>query len=416
MATKSPRSKPPLLPERLLVRLWRNRDRRRALRTKDGRRLRVLYPGRPNGGPGPDFRDALIQLGSAPPVQGDVEVHRTSAGWSQHGHHRDPQYNNVVLHVVFQYGRGPATRRQDGLPVPVAELAIEEPSVSVPDLYGVPEMVCPLVHRWRSRSPKGLRRLLDQAGRRRFLEKSVTFDRALRDDGAEEVMYRGILEAMGYSRNKKPFLDLAHRLPWGVVRSLARAYLGTPRARAIHGVLLKVAGFAESQDEGIRLPGHIAPVDKNTWCTAGIRPSNQPHRRLAGVAILLDRFVDSGLVAGLIPMTELRSTGPLTDALTVVESGVALIGRSRALDITVNVALPLLHAWATRRDDQALVKATLRLYQDAPSLAENEITREMATLLGISGTPLFRGALRQQGLIHLYHEMLREGATESPGP
>ncbi len=411
---QSPRSKPPLLPERLLVRLWRNRDRRRALRTKDGRRLRVLYPGRPNGGPGPDFRDALIQLGSAPPVQGDVEVHRTNSGWSQHGHHRDPQYNNVVLHVVFQYGNGPVTRRQDGLPVPVAELSAEETPVTVPDQYGFAETVCPLVHGWRSRSPKGLRRLLDHAGRRRFLEKSATFDRALRDDGVEEVMYRGMMEAMGYSRNRKPFLDLAHRLPWSVVRSLARAYQGAPRTRVIHGVLLKVAGFAERQAEGTRVPGHVVPVDRNTWCMAGIRPSNQPHRRLAGVAVLLDRFVDSGLIAGLVPMTELRRTGPLTDALTVVEGGVALIGRSRALDITVNVALPLLHAWAVRRDDQALVNTTLRLYQDAPSLAENEITREMATLLGISGTPMSHGGLRQQGLIHLYNQMLREGGTTPP--
>ena len=229
-------------------------------------------------------------------------------------------------------------------------------------------------------------------------------------------MYRGILEAMGYSRNRKPFLDLAHRLPWGVVRSFARAYHGAPRARVIHGVLLKVAGFAEGQDQGTRLPGHIAPVDKDTWCMAGIRPSNRPHHRLAGVAILLDLFVDPGLIAGLVPMTELRHTGSLTNALTVIADGTTLIGRSRALDITVNVALPLLHAWATRRDDQAQVKTTLGLYQGAPSLTENEITREMATLLGIYGTPMSRGALRQQGLIHLYHQMLREGGTTSPDP
>ena len=229
-------------------------------------------------------------------------------------------------------------------------------------------------------------------------------------------MYRGMLEAMGYSRNRKPFLDLAHRLPWRVVRNLARACRGAPRARVIHGLMLKVAGFAEMQADGTRLPGHVVAVDRDAWCMAGIRPSNQPHRRLAGVAILLDRFVDSDIVAGLIPMTELRRTGPLTDALTVVESGVALIGHSRALNITVNVALPLLHAWAVYRYDKALMKATLRLYQSAPSLAENEITREMATLLGISSDPMFGGALRKQGLIHLYHEMLREGATASLDP
>ena len=43
----------PLIPEHLLARLWQTRAQRRSLSTADGRRVRVLYPGRRNGGPGP---------------------------------------------------------------------------------------------------------------------------------------------------------------------------------------------------------------------------------------------------------------------------------------------------------------------------------------------------------------------------
>lgn len=109
----------PLIPERLLARLWQTRAQRRSLSTADGKRVRVLYPGRRNGGPGPDFKDAMIQVEEAPPQRGDVEVHLTDSGWREHGHHEDPNYNNVVLHVVMRQRAKRATERQDGREVPV---------------------------------------------------------------------------------------------------------------------------------------------------------------------------------------------------------------------------------------------------------------------------------------------------------
>ena len=94
-----------LLPERLLARLWRSRAGR-SLLTTDGRRLSVVYPGRPAPGHGPDFRDALLEL-EGMPLRGDVEVHRKARDWLAHGHHWDPAYDLVVLHVV---GRRSMTR------------------------------------------------------------------------------------------------------------------------------------------------------------------------------------------------------------------------------------------------------------------------------------------------------------------
>ncbi len=95
---EAPRSREPLLPERLLAQLWR-RSQGRKLRTTDGRRLSVIYPGRPAPGHGPDFRDALVEL-DGQQVAGPVEVHRTPAAWAAHGHRTDPAYHDVILHVV----------------------------------------------------------------------------------------------------------------------------------------------------------------------------------------------------------------------------------------------------------------------------------------------------------------------------
>lgn len=409
------RERLPLIPERLAARLWQQREWRQARRTLDGRRLRVLYPGRPNGGPGPDFKDAVVQREGSSPVLGDIEVHRQAAGWSQHGHHQDARYNNVVLHVVVQPDAGTATYRQDGQVVPITELAAA--AQHCPDSIQVTSWVSPLprLRRWRALSQEQLGRLLDQAGKQRFLNKSAGFLRAMEREDAEEVVYQGILEALGYSRNREPMRELARRLPWREVRDTARAAPHHQRKLAVRRLLLAVAGLPgrmpENMErgafslEGVRAVG-VAPMDPRAWCFAGVRPSNQPRRRLEGAAVLLVAYLGVGLLAGFLPLARKKSVADLRDALTVADESVTLIGRDRALDMAVNVVLPALHAWGRREEDQPLTLSCLGLYQQAPGLAENEITREMEGLLGLTGPSHVRGAMRQQGLLHLYQVLL----------
>ena len=70
------------------------------LTTEESEQLKVIYPGRVNGDNGPDFRDAVIIVNESNLVKGDVEIHVKSSDWYSHGHHRDPEYNRVILHVV----------------------------------------------------------------------------------------------------------------------------------------------------------------------------------------------------------------------------------------------------------------------------------------------------------------------------
>ena len=440
----NPKAKPPLLPERLVARLWRNRDRRRTLHTQDGRRVRVLYPGRPNGGPGPDFRDAVVQIEGSPPVRGDVEVHRQVAGWNQHGHQQDPRYSNVVLHVVQRSTREATTYRQDGHTVPVTELdSLDSGRQPLQEATRERNVDAPFSHlqRWRSLSREQLGQLLAQAGEQRFLISSTAFQASLGQEDAEELLYRGLLEALGYSRNREPFRELAQHLPWRMVRDTVRAVPRRSRVLAIRHLLLSAAGLPgetpalteealSSQWDPKSL--HITPMEPSAWCFAGVRPVNQPRRRMEGAAALLANYLDTGLLPGFLPLVREASVAALSNALTAVEGQVTLIGNGRALDIAVNVVLPLLHAWGLLRGDRALASSCIHLYRKAPRLAENEITREMAALLpglsnhapSVAGTrqagnhpqnmpegaqpPLRRGALQQQGLMHLYQVLLED--------
>lgn len=87
--------------ERLLQYLWQfqyfNKDR---LVLDNGDTFQVIHPGRYNTNQGPDFLEAKIKIENTLWV-GHVEIHVKTSDWYKHAHQFDRNYDNVVLHVVW---------------------------------------------------------------------------------------------------------------------------------------------------------------------------------------------------------------------------------------------------------------------------------------------------------------------------
>jgi hypothetical protein len=66
----------------------------------------MLPGGRPGGSLGPDFTDAVVERDDGVVFCGDIEIHVRESDWRAHGHHKDPRYNGVVLHVVAAESEG----------------------------------------------------------------------------------------------------------------------------------------------------------------------------------------------------------------------------------------------------------------------------------------------------------------------
>ena len=66
-----------------------------------GTRLSVIHPGEYNRDSGPDFFNARIHIAGTV-WAGNVEIHTLSSHFNLHGHHDDPAFNNVILHVVAE--------------------------------------------------------------------------------------------------------------------------------------------------------------------------------------------------------------------------------------------------------------------------------------------------------------------------
>ena len=398
------------IPESLLARLWKERaTRQHNLRTTEGRRVKILYPGRRGVEAGPDFRDALIYREGTGLERGDVELHLTPKDWNRHGHASDHRYNGVVLHGVLAPPDAPQPLPHGGAAPAVGLQDLLQPYSNF-DYKGKKDQRNLLWAHLNSRGyPKPATRpeaflILERAGRARFLQKAAAFLSLMEKINPQEALYQSLMESLGYSENRAGFLELAQRVPYQTLMKAASAVPQKDHLAHIQEILLQTAGFGKGQKNSV--------MDRRQWRLFRIRPANHPRRRIAGAAVLLHRTATPGLLASAVQWVRDGSFKPLLQNLAVADptGGPALIGRSRALDMAVNVFLPLVHAHAGQARGAALADHALRLFASAPKLQSNRITREMEeTLFPKPWRPLGNAAVRQQGLIHLYRLIQGEG-------
>lgn len=407
----------------MLARLWQKKAARQEwLRTHGGTKIRVIYPGSLGTGAGPDFRNALLEVEGQGIVRGDVEIHVRQKDWKSHGHGGDPNYNGVVLHAALEV-ESQDTQLQSGRHAPVVSLmplfAVESVAVngtrtpaspanaSLWALLGQQGYPAP-------QSPGGMGELLDLAGDRRFLAKTEYLTLLMGEQSPEQTLYENLMEALGYRNNQQAFLKLAARATYA---SLAQGAAGLPRedrAQALAKWLLHLSGLhSEDPEANEPLPrvGFGAPLSATEWHCFRLRPANHPRRRIMGAAILLDRFLDQGLVAGLAGACGAGDAKKVIAALTVsgeAKGRPALVGKDRACDLAVNVVLPFLHALDGLHPGSVPSGDPLGLYRRFGKLQDNGLVREMTAQLFDPAWPseatakIVNSARRQQGLLRLH--------------
>jgi len=426
--------------------------------------ISVIYPGRTNGDNGPDFRDAVI-VNNCHLTKGDVEVHIKSSDWYSHEHHSDAEYNNVILHVVVWHDCNSATLLQSGKPVPVLCLAeaLRHQAYLLP--YQLP---CFQIIDHMDKQTLG--KVFKAAGEERFKRKVMHFKaeilrrvypeqdeippqslpwvldsspsaqndrkrRAKKEVG--QVLFQGMMKALGYTKNTKPFEDLADRMPLNSIESTGGLALK-------QALLLGTAGLLPSQ----RWQGEFArekevqeleqiwqsvgrkakTMKEGDWNLSHIYPNNFPVRRIIAQSYVLERYREEKLLAGIL---QLVKEAPLPNGYHILENGLtvtgdgywqdhfdfdirsktkisALLGNSKAGEIAVNVILPFAFSWGELANETKLTENAIELYRSYPKLSENYVTRHMTKQLGLDKSFDFT-ACRQQGLIHIFRNYCREG-------
>lgn len=413
----------------------------------DGKDIRVLKPGVWNREEGPDFMHAEIEINGKLLV-GDVEIHVKSSEWYAHKHHLNSRYNRVILHVVL-YGDdfNLRTRLQNGKRISTLELLkwIDAP---IGDLYDEttqaeedPSNFCRVTG--NRLNIDNLKNVFETLGTERFLEKADAV-RLLRTRlNFEQILYEGIMEALGYSQNSKPLRELAQRVPFPVFDYKSE--------HEVQAILFGVAGLLPSQLEK-PLPvsdtenPYIVALEKlwevsdnaknvermvaSKWRLGRIRPNNHPARRIVAMSQLIFHCKGS-LMMYFLPTCEMAANADTTVTLRsirnkllnllILEStgywethsnfgkggtnNAKLIGPDRALDILINKILPVAYIWAVESESKKLQDAILTLYNDYTKMQDNSIIRQVGKQVFSDAQPMRiikPTAQIQQGIIRLY--------------
>jgi Protein of unknown function (DUF2851) len=424
-------------PERLVQTLWQHqRLLRDQLKTLDGRPARILHPGFRSLEGGPDFRGAIIQLGDGSVQTGDIEVDLRSSGWRAHGHDRNPAFQNVILHVVWESEK-PASGAPPTLPLravldaPLGELSLwlgGEAAQTLPEeLRG--ECCAPL----RAVLPAQRLELLHQAAHVRLQSKAAQFQARARRVGWEQALWEGLFKALGYKHNVWPMQRLAELRPRWQTPQTSPLTLQA-RLFGISSLLpLELTRSQTGTDQYVRSVWDQWWRERDEFCDCllpralwrlhGSRPANHPQRRLA----LASRWCIDG---DLSPRLESWCAGEVPDAALTdsllktlqvapddfwswhgtfrsprLKKPQPLLGGTRVTDLAVNVILPWLWMRAVEGKNAAAQARLEHRYFAWPPAEDNSVLRlARQRLLGETSPRALPGAAAQQGLIQMIRD------------
>jgi hypothetical protein len=288
--------------EKDLSEVWLEQRFTGPLRTEAGERLRVIYPGRRNDDRGGDFCDAIIAFPDRT-LSGDVELHVDSADWRGHGHHMDPAYNSVILHVVYS-PTSPTTTLQNGVMVPVLALR----GIAAPPGSGICRTegeAMPCRQGAAALGDTATGDTLDLFGEQRFTRKSADFRIEITSHGPGQALYQGIMRALGYSRNGEAFVELSRRLPFRVLEEiLSEGGAEDSLRQRIETLMRQVSGLGVASswpgDSWLFHSYHLMAMSPSAWNNFRARPGNSPLCRMAAISHLLVRYRGKGLVNSLL--------------------------------------------------------------------------------------------------------------------
>ena len=489
------------VPERFLRQLWKHLQFDTSkLQTTDSRQVEILSPGKLNTDGGPDFANARIRIGGIV-YRGNVELHQNDKEWTQHAHQLDAKYNSVILHVVFRKnirqkngGQGSdnltTTKSKRNIPVLILEpyltssyrtlwekMILDERSERLATIkcFSVNDSVeGTLIQSWLKklaverielkvrRFEERLKELVDE--QKPFVVNEppsrydeipfginpedlpppiTTYDQ--RDFGKislwNQLLFEGVMEALGYSKNQQPFIKIAQNLRLELIRELLNSPMPMECVKDIEAMLFGVAGMLspslKSNDavsksymkklgaswKNFRHMYHRVILHEAEWQFFRMRPDNFPTVRIAGVARMIPQLLQKDFFKSVIQTAKSqefsanRKVRQLQSLFIVHTDGywqhhylfgeiakqtvTTLIGKSRADDIVLNVVIPICLLYARIFKDKEVRHGALEIFEECPGLSDNTITRIIEKQL-IKQKFKLDSAMLQQGALQLY--------------
>jgi len=400
--------------EELLHFVWKNKlFSNKNLKTVQGRNLEIINFGFHNNDAGPDFINAKIKIDDTL-WAGNVEIHIKSSDWFVHNHQNDKQYNNVILHVVYEYQKEVVT--ENGSEVPAFILPVDEKIIEKYNLLkqnkndiscGVNFIKTPeiILNPW-----------IDVQLIQRLENKSSRINSILESNKGnyEETYYQVLASAFGFKVNSEPFEALAKSIPMQILAK------NKDNLITLEAIFFGQAGFLESENtdqyfnklateyEYQKVKYKLKPLEKHLWKFLRLRPQNFPTLRIAQFAMLVHK--SSGLFSKTLKTENLYELKELFNVkaseywdthYTFGKTGTKMVkntGDNAVETIIINTVIPLLFIYGKNHDNQDIIDKALN-FVDNMKPEVNSIIKKWLKI-GFE----FKTASQSQALINLHNE------------
>ena len=241
----------------------------------------------------PDFFNAKIEL-EGQVWAGNVEIHLKSSDWFAHNHERDPNYNNVILHVVWVDDI--EVFRMDGSKIPCLVLS---PLVPKELLHEHNQ----LMQRKKFINCENDFKSIDEFTKNSWLERlyverleqksNLIFD-LLEESKSdwEKVLFCLLMKNFGLNTNGSIFLEIAKKLDFSIFRKLKHDEIKAESLLLGMANLLEGTTFDPYHEkmkiefEFLRNKFNLTPDFLPKPNFYGLRPNNFPTIRLSQLAKL----------------------------------------------------------------------------------------------------------------------------------
>ncbi len=385
------------------------------LTTTTGEKLSIISPGHLNSDSGPDFSEAIIRIGEVS-WHGNVEIHIKSSNWHDHEHQKNPGYDNVILHVVWE--EDAEIYRTDKTIIPSLELNDRVDPDLLHKYHSLVEnrQNLPCSPEIRKVDQIHISAMLERVLIERFKQKSEYVLELLKvcNNDWEELSYRLLCKTFGFKINQHPMMAMATYLPFKVIKK------HSDNLQSIEALLFGTAGFLKGKaiDEYHaalkREYSHLHNkyqlnngfLSRHQWKFMRTRPGNFPTVRIGQLAgFLLGR---QNLFSRIRDIEHIRFIKKQLNTqvdkywLEHYDFGKKYskkndLGTSSLYGIIINTYVPLLGAYGIYMDDNRYLRKAVELLQHIPP-EQNKITTQWQTVIQTN-----RNAAESQSLIQLYN-------------
>ena len=211
----------------------------------NGQKILVHDFGQHNHNSGPDFFNAKLEI-NGQLWAGNVEMHLKASDWYTHGHETDTNYNNVILHVVWE--DDVSVFRKDKTEIPTVELKNSVPHSLITAHNKLLENSKRKFINCENDIARVNEFVIDSFLERLFVERleqkaELIFDLLKEaNNDWEQVLFSMLLKNFGSKVNGASFLSISKSLHFSTVRKLQNNLF------ALESVLMGMAGLLESDE------------------------------------------------------------------------------------------------------------------------------------------------------------------------